>query len=128
MPLAHLQAAQQRAATQQRLFAWLLGGIGLGCPIACDSGAAFSFLAVQRGCIARAASRASSALSKPITLRGTPVLQRLPSASGMAFFKKATNTILSIPEIEVKVKEATNNEPWGPSGSQMTDISRATHN
>ena len=44
------------------------------------------------------------------------------------FFKKATNTILAIPEIEVKVKEATNNEPWGPSGSQMADIARATMN
>ncbi len=43
-------------------------------------------------------------------------------------FKKASNTILAIPEIEIKVKEATNNEPWGPSGTQMADIARATHN
>ncbi|KAK9700720.1 hypothetical protein K7432_012065 [Basidiobolus ranarum] len=29
-------------------------------------------------------------------------------------------------EIQAKVREATSNDPWGPSGSQMSDIARAT--
>ncbi|XP_024545711.1 clathrin interactor EPSIN 2 isoform X2 [Selaginella moellendorffii] len=31
-----------------------------------------------------------------------------------------------LPEIEIKVQEATSNEPWGPHGSLMTEIADAT--
>lgn len=37
------------------------------------------------------------------------------------------NTVLQVPEIERKVKEATSNEKWGPSGTQMSEIAKATY-
>ncbi|XP_072295884.1 clathrin interactor 1a [Eucyclogobius newberryi] len=39
---------------------------------------------------------------------------------------KATNMVMNYTEIESKVREATNDDPWGPSGQLMTEISRAT--
>lgn len=36
------------------------------------------------------------------------------------------NAVLNVPEIEAKVKEATNNEAWGPSGTQLHEIAMAT--
>uniref|UniRef100_A0AAV2MKZ9 ENTH domain-containing protein n=1 Tax=Knipowitschia caucasica TaxID=637954 RepID=A0AAV2MKZ9_KNICA len=39
---------------------------------------------------------------------------------------KATNMVMNYTEIESKVREATNDDAWGPSGQLMTEISRAT--
>ncbi|KAJ8254701.1 hypothetical protein GJAV_G00196210 [Gymnothorax javanicus] len=39
---------------------------------------------------------------------------------------KATNVVMNYSEIESKVREATNDDPWGPSGQQMGEIARAT--
>ncbi|XP_057706296.1 clathrin interactor 1a isoform X1 [Corythoichthys intestinalis] len=39
---------------------------------------------------------------------------------------KATNVVMNYSEIESKVREATNDDPWGPSGQLMSEISRAT--
>lgn len=39
---------------------------------------------------------------------------------------KATNMVMNYTETESKVREATNDDPWGPSGQLMTEISRAT--
>ncbi|XP_061901608.1 clathrin interactor 1a [Entelurus aequoreus] len=39
---------------------------------------------------------------------------------------KATNVVMNYSEVESKVRDATNDDPWGPSGQQMSDISRAT--
>ncbi|XP_054648158.1 clathrin interactor 1a [Dunckerocampus dactyliophorus] len=39
---------------------------------------------------------------------------------------KATNVVMNYSEVESKVREATNDDPWGPSGQQMSEISRAT--
>uniref|UniRef100_A0A673W1E6 Clathrin interactor 1a n=1 Tax=Salmo trutta TaxID=8032 RepID=A0A673W1E6_SALTR len=36
-----------------------------------------------------------------------------------------TNVVMNYSEVESKVREATNDDPWGPSGQQMADISRA---
>ncbi|KAE8769184.1 Clathrin interactor EPSIN 2 [Hordeum vulgare] len=36
--------------------------------------------------------------------------------------------VLKVPEIEQKVLDATSDEPWGPHGSDMADIARATRN
>jgi len=44
------------------------------------------------------------------------------------YWKQAKNTVLQIPEIEKKVKEATSNENWGPSSTLMREIARATYN
>mmetsp|Transcript_5120 Transcript_5120/g.7217 ORF Transcript_5120/g.7217 Transcript_5120/m.7217 type:complete len:532 (-) Transcript_5120:2844-4439(-) len=42
-------------------------------------------------------------------------------------WKSTKNTVLQVPEIEKKVKEATSNDPWGPTGTQMREIAQATH-
>ncbi|BAB89468.1 OSJNBb0021A09.20 [Oryza sativa (japonica cultivar-group)] len=34
--------------------------------------------------------------------------------------------VLKVPEIEQKVLDATSDEPWGPHGSDLADIARAT--
>ncbi|KAJ8014873.1 hypothetical protein DPEC_G00020290 [Dallia pectoralis] len=39
---------------------------------------------------------------------------------------KATNVVMNYSEVESKVREATNDDPWGPSGQQMGEISRCT--
>lgn len=31
-------------------------------------------------------------------------------------------------EMQTKVREASSNDPWGPSGGQMNDIAQATYN
>jgi len=39
---------------------------------------------------------------------------------------KATNIVMNYTETEAKVREATNDDPWGPSGQQMQEISSMT--
>ncbi|KAK2712017.1 telomere length regulation protein TEL2 homolog [Artemia franciscana] len=39
---------------------------------------------------------------------------------------KATNMVMNYTETEAKVREATNDDPWGPSGSLMTELAQAT--
>ncbi|XP_067103678.1 clathrin interactor 1a [Osmerus mordax] len=39
---------------------------------------------------------------------------------------KATNVVMNYSETESKVREATNDDPWGPSGQLMGEISRCT--
>uniref|UniRef100_A0A3Q3KIU3 ENTH domain-containing protein n=1 Tax=Monopterus albus TaxID=43700 RepID=A0A3Q3KIU3_MONAL len=39
---------------------------------------------------------------------------------------KATNVVMNYSEIESKVREATNDDPWGPSGQLMGEIARST--
>uniref|UniRef100_A0A8C4N401 ENTH domain-containing protein n=1 Tax=Eptatretus burgeri TaxID=7764 RepID=A0A8C4N401_EPTBU len=39
---------------------------------------------------------------------------------------KATNIVMNYTEMESKVREATNDDPWGPSGQIMGEIARAT--
>ena len=38
------------------------------------------------------------------------------------------NTILNVPELEAKVREATSDDPWGAPGAIKQEISRATYN
>ncbi|GME79691.1 unnamed protein product [Ambrosiozyma monospora] len=45
-----------------------------------------------------------------------------------AYVRKAQNAVLNLSEIESKVREATNNEPWGASTSLMAEIARGTFN
>jgi len=42
-------------------------------------------------------------------------------------YRNTKNTILQLPEIEIKVRDATSNEKWGPTGTQMKEIAQATH-
>ncbi|XP_068596362.1 clathrin interactor 1a [Brachionichthys hirsutus] len=39
---------------------------------------------------------------------------------------KATNVVMNYSEVESKVREATNDDAWGPSGQLMSEISRST--
>ena len=39
---------------------------------------------------------------------------------------KATNLVMNYTETEAKVREATNDDPWGPSGVQMQEIASYT--
>lgn len=39
---------------------------------------------------------------------------------------KATNIVMNYTETEAKVREATNDDPWGPSGQQMQEIASFT--
>jgi len=42
--------------------------------------------------------------------------------------REVNKKVLKVPEIEVKILEATSNEPWGPHGTIMGDIAHATRN
>ena len=35
--------------------------------------------------------------------------------------------VMNYTEMEAKVREATNNEPWGASSTQLQEIANATH-
>ncbi|KAF2002132.1 ENTH-domain-containing protein [Amniculicola lignicola CBS 123094] len=45
-----------------------------------------------------------------------------------AGFRKAQNAVMNYTEMESKVREATNNEPWGASSSLMQEIANGTFN
>ncbi|CAG8578429.1 8634_t:CDS:2 [Paraglomus brasilianum] len=43
-------------------------------------------------------------------------------------FNKVKNAVMNYTEMEAKVREATNNEPWGASSTLMLEIAQATYN
>ncbi|PWN52784.1 ENTH-domain-containing protein [Violaceomyces palustris] len=45
-----------------------------------------------------------------------------------SLYTQAVNYALNVSEIEAKVKEATNDDPWGASSTLMQEIAAATHN
>ncbi|KAH8734688.1 hypothetical protein BGZ61DRAFT_442950 [Ilyonectria robusta] len=45
-----------------------------------------------------------------------------------AGFRKAQNAVMNFTEMESKVREATNNEPWGASSTLMQEIASGTFN
>ncbi|RGP73301.1 hypothetical protein FSPOR_2260 [Fusarium sporotrichioides] len=45
-----------------------------------------------------------------------------------AGFRKAQNAVMNFTEMEAKVREATNNEPWGASSTIMQEIANGTFN
>ncbi|KAB8360613.1 hypothetical protein FH972_024351 [Carpinus fangiana] len=45
-----------------------------------------------------------------------------------AGFRKAQNAVMNYTEMEAKVREATNNEPWGASTTTMQEIANGTFN
>uniref|UniRef100_A0A8D0PN35 ENTH domain-containing protein n=1 Tax=Sus scrofa TaxID=9823 RepID=A0A8D0PN35_PIG len=46
----------------------------------------------------------------------------------MAFRRQVKNFVKNYSDAEIKVREATSNDPWGPSSSLMLDISDLTFN
>jgi len=45
-----------------------------------------------------------------------------------AAVRKAQNVVMNYTEMEAKVREATNNEPWGASSTLMNEIASGTYN
>ncbi|EGW33401.1 uncharacterized protein SPAPADRAFT_60760 [Spathaspora passalidarum NRRL Y-27907] len=45
-----------------------------------------------------------------------------------AYVRKAQNVAMNLTEMEAKVREATNNEPWGAPSTLMTQIAAGTYN
>ncbi|PKC00918.1 ENTH-domain-containing protein [Rhizophagus irregularis] len=43
-------------------------------------------------------------------------------------FNKVKNVVMNYTEMEAKVREATNNEPWGASSTLMQEIAQGTYN
>lgn len=43
-------------------------------------------------------------------------------------FADASSAVMNYTELESKVREATNNEPWGASSSLMQEIANGTFN
>ncbi|KAJ2919212.1 hypothetical protein MD484_g1273, partial [Candolleomyces efflorescens] len=43
-------------------------------------------------------------------------------------YNQAKNVVLNVSEMEAKVREATNEEPWGASGTLMSEIAQGTFN
>ena len=41
-------------------------------------------------------------------------------------FNYSTNVVMNYTEIEGKVREATNDDPWGPTGPLMQELAHAT--
>ncbi|KAK9821680.1 hypothetical protein WJX74_007569 [Apatococcus lobatus] len=58
-------------------------------------------------------------------------MQALSKADYGGYLKGITNKVkqyaLNLSEIELKVEEATNNEPWGPHGTAMGEIAKAAY-
>ena len=46
--------------------------------------------------------------------------------SSHSFFFYRTNVVMNFTEAEIKVREATNDEHWGPHGSLMQEIAQYT--
>ncbi|KAI8910061.1 hypothetical protein DFJ77DRAFT_115460 [Powellomyces hirtus] len=47
---------------------------------------------------------------------------------GKTLLRSAKNYTKGYSDIQIKVRQATSNDPWGPSGSLMADISQSTFN
>ncbi|AAW46544.1 hypothetical protein CNL05210 [Cryptococcus deneoformans JEC21] len=45
-----------------------------------------------------------------------------------SYYNQAKNAVLNISEMEAKVREATNDDPWGASSTLMQQIAEGTHN
>ncbi|KAJ3971081.1 hypothetical protein EV361DRAFT_950001 [Lentinula raphanica] len=45
-----------------------------------------------------------------------------------SYYEQAKNVVLNVSEIEAKVREATNDDPWGASSTLMQDIASRTFN
>lgn len=55
-------------------------------------------------------------------------LSNLTLYDAKKYFRKAQNVVFNYTEMEAKVREATNNEPWGASSTLMEQIAQGTYN
>lgn len=47
---------------------------------------------------------------------------------GKATLRIAKNYTKGYSDVQAKLREATSNDPWGPSGTQMNEIAQMTYN
>jgi epsin len=47
---------------------------------------------------------------------------------GKSALRVAKNYTKGYSDVQAKVREATSNDPWGPSGTQMNEIAQMTYN
>jgi epsin len=47
---------------------------------------------------------------------------------GKGALRVAKNYTKGYSDVQAKVRDATSNDPWGPSGTQMNDIAQMTYN
>ena len=47
---------------------------------------------------------------------------------GKATLRAAKNYTKGYSDVQTKVRDATSNDPWGPSGTQMNEIAQMTYN
>ncbi|KAG2009808.1 Epsin-3, clathrin recruitment and traffic between the Golgi and endosome [Coprinopsis cinerea AmutBmut pab1-1] len=45
-----------------------------------------------------------------------------------SMYNQAKNVVLNVSEMEAKVREATNDDPWGASSTLMGEIAQGTFN
>lgn len=63
----------------------------------------------------------------------TPLLHTHHPAMSLQHFGKATlrvakNYTKGYSDVQTKVRDATSNDPWGPTGQQMNEIAQMTYN
>ena len=47
---------------------------------------------------------------------------------GKGIVRAAKNYTKGYSDVQAKVREATSNDPWGPSGTQMNELAQMTYN
>jgi len=57
-----------------------------------------------------------------------PADEYVISFTSWLFLINSKNAVMNYTEMEAKVREATNNEPWGASSTLMLEIAQATYN
>ncbi|SCU80917.1 LANO_0B01508g1_1 [Lachancea nothofagi CBS 11611] len=55
-------------------------------------------------------------------------LSNLTLYDAKKYFRRAQNVVFNYTEMEAKVREATNNEPWGASSTLMEQVAQGTYN
>lgn len=55
-------------------------------------------------------------------------ISKLSLYDAKKYFRKAQNVVFNYTDMEAKVREATNNEPWGASSTLMDKIAQGTYN
>jgi hypothetical protein len=76
-------------------------------------------------CATRSAT-CRSTTSRPASVKCKMVCIR--ELQGYGHYLTQPTAVMNYTEMESKVREATNNEPWGASSSMMQEIASGTHN
>jgi hypothetical protein len=76
-------------------------------------------------CATRSAT-CRSTTSRPASVKCKMVCIR--ESQGYGHYLTQPPAVMNYTEMESKVREATNNEPWGASSSMMQEIASGTHN